>query len=99
EICRGGLEPPGDRVESLGERRVVTGEQEEEAVADVVERKRSELPKTKDVGVEDRAPEIVHLQLALESRLVGQRGGIDRLNSGQVLAIGGQLREDCLAAA
>ena len=67
EVRGGGLEPAGDGVESLGERRVVAGEQEEEAVADVVEGERAALPETQDVGIEDRAADVVELELALEA--------------------------------
>ena len=73
EVGRGGLEPAGDRVESLGEQRVVPGEQQEEAVADVVEGERAALPEAQDVGIEDRAADVVELELALEARLVGER--------------------------
>ena len=70
EVRGGGLEPAGDGVQSLGEWRVVPGEQEEQAVTDVVEGERAALPETQDVGIEDRAADVVELELALEARPV-----------------------------
>ena len=95
----GGLEPAGDRLEPLGERRVIAGEQEEEAVADDVERERAPLPEAQDVGIEDGASDVVELELALEARLGGESGGVDRLDLREVLAVRGELGEDLLAAA
>ena len=45
EVGRGGLEPAGDGVESLGERGVVAGEQQEQAVADVCRGRTSGAPR------------------------------------------------------
>ena len=67
------LEPAGDRLEPLGERRVVAREQQEQAVADRVEGERPALPDAQDVGVEDRAAEVVELEVALEARRRRQR--------------------------
>ena len=68
EVGRDRLEPAGDRVEPLGERRVVAREQQEQAVADVVERERPPLPDPQPVDVEDRAADVVDLEVALEAR-------------------------------
>ena len=91
------LETTGDRIQSLGERRVVAGEQQEEAVADMIECERTTLPEAEDVGVEDGPADVVELELALESGLVGERRRVDRLDRAEVLAIRRQLGEDSLA--
>ena len=65
----------------------------------MIERERATLPEAQDVGVEDGAADVVELELALEAGLGGERRRVDRLDRGEVLAIGGQLGEDGLAAA
>ena len=61
------LEPAGDGGQPLGERGVVAGEQEEEAVPDRVQGERAPLPDPQDLRVEDGPTDVVELELALES--------------------------------
>ncbi len=77
---------------------MVAREQQEEAVADMIEGERATLPEAEDVRVEDGPADVVDLELALESRLGGERLRVDRLDRGEVLAIRGQLGEDSLLA-
>ena len=81
------------------ERREVAGEQREERIADAVEGGRAPLPDALDVDVEDVAPEVVDLEVALEARLGRQPGRIDRLDGCQVGPVRGDLAEDRVALA
>ena len=97
EERRCGLEPAGDGVEPLLERREVAGEQREERVADAVEGRRAALPDALDVDVEDVPAEVVDLEVALEARLGRQPGRVDRLDGREVGPVGGDLAEDGVA--
>ena len=78
---------------------MVAREQQEQAVADVVEGERATLPDAQDVRVEDGPADVVDLEVALEARLGGQPGRVDRLDRGEVRAVRRELGEDGLAAA
>ena len=69
---------PAIAAEPLGERRMIAGEQQEQAVADRVERERPALPDPQHVRVEDGAADVVQLQVALEAggRPTGRLGSI-----------------------
>ena len=99
EIGRDRLEPAGDGVEPLGERGVIAGEQQEQPVADGVERERAPLPEPEHVGVEDRAADVVELEVALERRRRRQAGRVDRLDRREVRPLRVQLGQDGFAAA
>ena len=99
EVGRGRLEPAADRIETLGKRRVIPCEQEEEAVAHDVEGERASFPEPQDVRIEDGAADVVELELAFEGGLGRERRGIDRLDRCEMLAVLRQLGEDRLAAA
>ena len=76
---------PAIELEPFGQRREVLGEDEEERVADRVERERSPLPDPDDLGVEDRPADVVDLEVALELRRGRQACGVeclDRLRGG-----------------
>ena len=95
------LEMPGhpfqatdDRVEPLGERRVVTHEQQEQPVADGVEGQRTALPDPQLVRLEDRAAEVMQFEIALEADGGRQPDFVECLDLGQMLAVGGDLGED-----
>ncbi len=77
---------------------MVAGEQQEETVADRVERQRAALPEAQDIGVEDDPAQVVELEVALEPDLRGQAGRIERLDPGEVLTVGRQLAEHRFAA-
>ena len=77
---------------------MVAGEQQEQAVADMIEGERATLPDAEDVGVEDGPADVVELEVALEAGLGGEPRRVDRLDRGEVRAIRGQLGEDGLAA-
>ena len=94
-----GLQSAADRVQPLGERSMVPGEQQEQAVADRVEGERATLPETKPVRIEDGPPDVVDLQVAFEGRLGGQAGRIERLHLGEMGALSREFREDGIAAA
>ena len=94
-----GLEPAGDRLEPLGQRGVVAGEQQEQAVADVVEGQRAALPDAQDVDVEDVAADVVQLQVALEAHGRRQRRRVDGLDGRQVGAVVGEVGQEGLATA
>ena len=79
-------------VEPVRERRMVAREQQEQPVADRVEGERATLPDAHDVGVEDRAPDVVQLEVALEPGGRRQVGRVERLDLGQVPPLGVQLR-------
>ncbi len=99
EVARDGLEATGDRVEAFGEWRVVAHEQQEQPVADGVERERPALPDPQLLRLEQRAAQVVELDVALEADGARQPGGVQRLDRGEVRAVGGDLGQDRLAAA
>src|SRR6185295_7252946 len=84
EIARDALQPAGDGIEALGEWRVVPGEQQEERIADRVEREGAALPEPQDVEVEELAAHVVQLEVALEARRGRQVARVDRLDRGDV---------------
>ena len=94
-----GLEPAGDRVEALRQRREVLGEDEEQRVADDIERGRAALPRPDLLGVEDLAPDVVDLEVALEAGVGGEGGLVERLDRREVGLLGRQLAEDGVAGA
>ena len=97
EVGGHALEPAGDRLEPLVQRRMVAGEEREEGVA---HRRRSggvTLPRSNDIAVEERQPEVVQLEVALESRLRGESGCIQGLDRGEVMAIALDLFEGGVA--
>ena len=61
------LQASGDRVEALGQRRMVAHEQQEEAVTDGVERQRAAFPDPQLVAFEDRSTDVVELEVAFEA--------------------------------
>ncbi len=99
EVHGDGLEAAGDGLEPVREWRMVAREQQEQPVADRVEGERPPLPDAHDVGVEDRAPDIVELEVPLEPGRRRQVGWVERLDLGQVRALGVQLGQDRLAPA
>ena len=99
EVGRDRLEPAGDRVEPLGQRGVIAREEQEQAVADMVERERAPLPDPQLRVVEDGAADVVDLEVPLEGGLARQPGRVDRLDLGQVLALVGELAEQGVATA
>ena len=99
EVRRHAFEATGDRVQPLGERGVIAREQQEQAVTDRVQRQRSALPDAQLVGLEDRASDVVHLEVALEADLGGEVAIVEGLDGGEVLAVGRDLREDRVAPA
>jgi hypothetical protein len=99
EIGRDRLEPPGNRVEPLGQWRKVLGEDQEEAVADRVEGGLAPLPGPNDLGVENRPADVVNLQVALEPPGAREAGRVERLDRGEVSLVGGELGQDRVAGA
>ena len=77
---------------------MVAREQQEEAVAEEVEGERPAFPDAQHVGVEDRPADVVRFEVALERRLGRQAGRIERLDTGEVVAFGGELGKHRLAA-
>ena len=77
---------------------MIAREQEEQAVADGVQGERATFPDAQDVGIEDRAADVVQLEIALEARLGGERLRVDGLDRREVIAVRGQLGQDRLAA-
>ena len=75
---------------------MVPGEQQEQAVADRVERQRATLPEAQDVRVEDRPAQVVELEVALEPDPRRQLGGVERLDQVEMRALRSQLAEDGL---
>ena len=67
EVPRHILETAGHRLQALGQGRVVAREQQEQTVADPVERERAALPQPQRLGVEHGALQVVDLELALEA--------------------------------
>ena len=78
---------------------MVAREQQEQPVADRVERERPSLPDAKHVGLEDAAADVVDLEVAFEAGVFGEAGGIDRLDRGQMLPIRRELAEHRVAPA
>ncbi len=95
----GRLHPAGHRVEALGERGEVAGEQREERVADPVEGGRTTLPDALDLEVEQVPPEVVELEVPLEKRLGRQPSRVDSLDGGEVGPVRRDLAEDGIALA
>jgi hypothetical protein len=90
---RHGLEPGGDQRQPFGERREVTGEQQEQRVTELVEGRRAALPRADDIGVEDLAPEVVHLEVALEAGRLGEPVVAQSLDVREVAPIGLEVAE------
>ena len=91
------LEPAGEQREPLRKRREVLGEDQEQGVADRVERGRALLPGPDGLGVEDRPPQVVDLEVALEPAQRREARRFDRLDRREVGLLVGQLAEQRVA--
>ena len=94
---RDGLEAPTNGRQPLSERGVVSGEQQEQAVPDRVERLRSSLPNAQDVGIEDDPAHVVELEISFEPGRRRQVVRVQRLDLGEMLALRRQLAEQGFA--
>ena len=89
-----GLESAGDRVEPLGQWGVIAREQQEQPVADGIEGRRATLPDSEPVGIEDRAADVVALDVALEGGFRREAGRVERVDFGEVRPIGIEPRQE-----
>ena len=93
EVVGDRLEPAGEQREPLRKRGEVLGEDQEQGVADRVERGRALLPGPDGLGVEDRPPQVVDLEVALEPGQRREARRLDRLDRREVGLLVGQLAE------
>ncbi len=87
----GRLQPAGYGVEPFRERREVAGEQQEQAVADLVRGTGLALPQALRLRVEDGAPHGQKREFPLERAGRGHVGPVQRLDIGQEALLGCQL--------
>jgi len=97
QVSRQALQPARDRVESLREGREVAGKEQVQRVTDGFKGERAALPGADDVRVEDRSPNIVDLEVALDPGLVRKTRRIDRFDRRQVSAVCIKFAQDGVA--
>ncbi len=94
-----GLEASGDRVKPFGQRGVIAREQKETGRRPRCRGRTSGAPRCAGVRfVEDRAPDVVALDVTLERCLGGQARRVERLDLRQVRPVGGEPAVDRFAA-
>ena len=96
EVARRPFEAGGDRAQALGERREVVGEQREQRVGQRRGAGGAALPGPDRLAAVHGEPDVVELEVSLESRLRAQLGRIERLDGGQVPPIRLDLAEVAL---
>ncbi len=83
--CR--LQSCRDGHESVGQRREVAHEEQEDGIADLLARRDPSLPQSMDLAVEDRPPGAQHRELPLDPIRLGQIGRIERFEVDEILPL------------